>query len=149
MTNQPNQPGAYDAVLGGKASPLVEGVVLGGIHGVKSRLASHVIASRVAALYQAFNYGNSGLNLVILALEDKFRKVRLSAFLLLQGRVEPQARLALQRYKFWSGFERLNGLASKHATTFANRKVIEFDLDSGITNPASTAYALRLSLIHI
>lgn len=143
MTNQPNQPKVFDAVLGGQAPPPVEGIVLGGIDGVKSRLASPVIASRLAALNKALNYGKPGLDLVILALEDKIRQVRRSAFLLLQERVEPQAKLAVQKYKFWSGFERLNGLPCGYVTTFANRKVVEFDLKSGIANPGSTAYSLR------
>ncbi len=143
MTNQPNQPEADDAVLGGQAPPPVEGVVLGGIDGVKNRLSSPVIASRISALNEALNYGKPGLNLVILALEDRIRQVRQAAFLLLQERVEPQAKLAVQKYKFWSSFERLNGLPCKYVTTFANRKVVEFDLDSGINNPGSTAYSLR------
>ena len=143
MTNNPNQPTEYDAVLGGQAPPPVEGAILGGIEGVKHRLSSPVIEARVAALSEAINYGEVGLNLVIQALEDKFRKVRHSASVLLQGREEPEAKLALQNYKFWSGFQRLYGLPGEYATAFANRKVIEFDPKTGITDTVGTAYALR------
>lgn len=38
MSENPNQPRVYDVVLGGQAPPPVEGVVLGGLEGVKSRL---------------------------------------------------------------------------------------------------------------
>ena len=110
MTNNQNQPREYDAVLGGQSPPPVEGAILGGIEGVKHRLPSPVIEARVAAIEEAINYGEVGLNLVIEALEDKYRQVRHSASILLQERAEPQAKLALQNYKFWSGFERLYGL---------------------------------------
>ncbi len=43
MPNDQNQPGEYDAVLGGQNSTPVDAAVLGGIAGVKSRLASPAI----------------------------------------------------------------------------------------------------------
>jgi len=142
MNNNPNQPGKFDAVLGGQAPPPIEGVVLGGLVGLKSRLQSTVVEARVAALSEALNYGEVGLDLVIRALQDKFRQVRHSAHLLLQQRPETQVKLALKEYKFWSGFERLNGYP-EHAITFANRKVENFDPEIGIVDPVGTAYALR------
>lgn len=141
MNNNP-VPRKFDAVLGGQAPPPIEGVVLGGLVGLKSRLQSTVVEARVAALSEALNYGEVGLDLVIRALQDKFRQVRHSANLLLQQRPETQVKLALKEYKFWSGFERLNGYP-EHAITFANRKVENFDPKIGIVDPIGTAYALR------
>lgn len=43
MSKNPNQPREYDAVLGGKTPPPVDGVVLGGLEGVKRRLNSNNI----------------------------------------------------------------------------------------------------------
>ncbi len=145
MTNNQNQPNQYDAVLGGNAPPPIHGAVLGGIEGVKRRLASSNIEAQMAALKEAVNYDETGLNLVIQALEDKRRKIRRAAVELLQHRNEPQVKSVLKNYKFWSSFEKLYGLPNQHSTTFANRKVIEFDHKTGITDTANTAYALRAS----
>lgn len=66
MISKPQQqPKSQDAVLGGQSSPPLGGLVLGGIEGVKRRLASPAIASRISALREAFNYGEIGLNLVL------------------------------------------------------------------------------------
>ena len=51
-----NQPKEYDAVLGGENQAPVDGVVLGGIEGVKRRLSNPQIKVRIAGLYQALNY---------------------------------------------------------------------------------------------
>lgn len=63
---------------------------------------------------------------------------------MLQERDETQVKLALQNYKFWSDFERLNGLPQGYVTTFANRKVIEFDPETRIRDTVGIAYALRV-----
>lgn len=144
MSENPNQPRVYDAVLGGQAPPPLEGVVLGGIEGVKSRLASALVEARIAALSEALNYGETGLDLVIGALENSSRQVRNAAYVLLQQKTDLKAKQALQQYKFWNHFERLYGLPNSHATTFANRKVENFDPQIGITDPVGTAYALRV-----
>ncbi|MGD1910767.1 MAG: HEAT repeat domain-containing protein [Rivularia sp. (in: cyanobacteria)] len=143
MTNNQNQPNQYDAVLGGNAPPPVTGAVLGGIEGVKKRLASADVKAQVAALKEALNYEEEGLQLVLQGLEDNHRKVREAAVYLLEDRNETQAKLALKNYKFWNRHERLDGLPWGHATTFANRKVIEFDQKIGITDTVDTAYAFR------
>ncbi|PSB34028.1 hypothetical protein [Chlorogloea sp. CCALA 695] len=149
MNDNQNQPTEYDAVLGGVSPPPSQGVILGGIQGVKHRLNSLSLEARIAALSEALNYGNEGLDLVTAALKDKFRKVRHAAMQLLKERREEKAKLAVQNYKFCSNFrfERLNELPLPygHATTFANRKVIEVDSFPQIIDPAKTAYALRVS----
>jgi hypothetical protein len=45
--------------------------------------------------------------------------------------------------KFWQNFEYLNGLPDRHATIFADRQVVNFELGMEIFNPKATAYALR------
>ncbi|MEL6459182.1 MAG: hypothetical protein AAFX46_18070 [Cyanobacteria bacterium J06636_27] len=63
----------YDAVLGGENPPLPDSVVLGGIEGVKRRFASKVVEVRIAALRDALNYGDAGLDLVIEAFAYNYR----------------------------------------------------------------------------
>jgi hypothetical protein len=146
MSEKPNQPREYDAVLGGQAPTPVDGVVLGRLEGVKLRLASAVVEAQVtAALKEALKYGDAGLDLVIGAINHADRQVQRSAYLLLRERAEPQVKQALKQYKLWNGFERLYGLPCGHATIFTNRKVENFDPISGITDPVGTAYALRVS----
>ena len=131
MTNNQNQPNQYDAVLGGNAPPPIHGAVLGGIEGVKRRLASSNVEAQIAALKEAVNYDETGLNIVIQALEDNRRKVREAAVYLLEGRNETQAKSALKNYKFWNRLERLYGLPSILLTTFDER--------TGITNTVDIA----------
>lgn len=71
MPDPGNQPREYDAVLGGQNSPPIDAAVLGGISGVKSRLASTILAVRIAALSEALKYGDAGLDLVVTALQDE------------------------------------------------------------------------------
>lgn len=56
MAENLNQPRDYDAVKGGNNSPPLTGVVLGGLPGVKHRLASSVVEVRLAALKDVLNY---------------------------------------------------------------------------------------------
>ncbi|BAZ15289.1 leucine rich repeat variant [Calothrix sp. NIES-4071] len=59
----------YDAVLGGQAAPPVNGVVLGGIEGVRRRLGNADVNVRVEAVLDALTYKKAGLNLVMQALQ--------------------------------------------------------------------------------
>jgi hypothetical protein len=65
IPDNPNQPREYDAVLGGKAPPPVDGLVLGGIEGIKHRLDStNSQEIRIAALSDALKYGKEGQELL-------------------------------------------------------------------------------------
>jgi hypothetical protein len=146
MTDNQNQPREYDAVLGGQSPPPVYGVVLGGIEGVKNCLSSPVIEVRIAALSEALKYGDAGLDVLRQALQDKSKLVRRFAYRLLKQRVEPQVIQALQAYKPWNLEERFaeyQGYQGNNVTQFANRQVVEFDANIGITEPVNKAYALR------
>ena len=112
MPDNPNQPQADDAVLGGQ-NRLFNSAVLGGIAGVKRRLKSAVEEQRIAALKDAIKYGEVGLDLVIRALdqEDSW-KVEKVAYLLLRERVEPRVKQVLREYEYnpWAYFECLRTL---------------------------------------
>ncbi|QLE42900.1 HEAT repeat domain-containing protein [Nostoc sp. C052] len=146
MTDNQNQPRDYDAVLGGQSPPPVDGVVLGGIEGVKRSLSNPVIEVRIAALSEALKYGDAGLDILIQALQDKSRLVQRFAYRLLKQKVEPQVKQALQAYKSWNLEERFNqyqGYQGCYVPQFANRQVVEFDANVGIFEPVNNAYALR------
>ncbi|MEH2327417.1 MAG: STM4015 family protein [Nostoc sp.] len=143
MTDNQNQPRDYDAVLGGQSPPPVDGVILGGIEGVKRCLSNPVTQVRVAALSEALKYGDAGLDVLIQGLQDKSRLVQRFAYRLLRQKVEPQVKQALQAYTPWNLEERFTEYQGYHVTQFANRQVVEFDANIGIVEPVNNAYALR------
>lgn len=65
MPENCDRPRNYDAVKGGENLPLVNAAVLGGLPGVKKRLASDIIEQRIAAVTEALKYGQEGLELVM------------------------------------------------------------------------------------
>lgn len=144
MVNNQNKPRNFDIVLGGETPPPLYGAVLGGIEGVKRRLASSDIETRIGALSCALNYGHTGLHVLIDALEHNSAKVRKTAAKLLKNINKNQVKAALAKYKFWASFEKYYEIPCNYSTTFANRKVIEFDPVIGISETVDTAYAIRV-----
>ena len=139
------QPGNYDAVLGGKNPPPIYGSVLGGIEGVKRRLSNPVVDVKLAALSDALNYQEAGLDLVIQALQNKSKRLERHAYKLLKKRKETQVKQALERYQPWYIFERSQEYSSYdglHLEKFANRQIVEFDSEVGIADPENIAYKL-------
>lgn len=65
-----NQPSPYDAVYSEPSVSLHDGVVLGGLEGVRQQLKAPDEAVRVAALKKAHEYGDAGLDLLIDVLKD-------------------------------------------------------------------------------
>lgn len=98
MPDDLSQPKRYDAVMGGQNPPPVSGVVLGGLEGVKRRLASASVEVQIAALKEAFKYGKDGLDLAIQALNHPSNEVQWKAYLLLKERTEPSVTDALKDY---------------------------------------------------
>ncbi|WP_334310517.1 SUMF1/EgtB/PvdO family nonheme iron enzyme [Dolichospermum circinale] len=94
--NHPQQPREYDAVLGGNSPSLEGAAVLGGIEGVKLRLQNPDAKVRLAALKQALNYGEQGLDLVIAGLKDESWDIQNAAYLILNSRTEPRIKQLLQ-----------------------------------------------------
>ena len=128
MPNEQNQPGEYDAVLGGQNLIPRDAAVLGGIAGVKSRLASPIVEVRIAALSQALKYGENGLDLIILqGLEDKSLQVKIAAYNLLkcqtEFKVKPKLNDFFYRFKFEvirvdnQGIAKSRGVKSAHFFT--------------------------------
>ncbi|HCQ21006.1 MAG: Sulphatase-modifying factor protein [Aphanizomenon flos-aquae LD13] len=95
--NNPQQPREYDAVLGGNSPSLEGAAVLGGIEGVKLRLQNPDAKVRIAALEQAMNYGEQGLDLVIAGLKDESWDIQNAAYLILNSRTEPRIKQILQK----------------------------------------------------
>jgi len=98
MSNHQNEPREYDAVLGGQISIPVNAAVLGGIPGVKSRLASPAVEVRIAALSEALKYGEAGLDLIIRGLQDESMQVKLAAYSLLKDRDKEKFKQHLRNY---------------------------------------------------
>ncbi len=98
MTENQNKPREYDAVLGGQSQVPLGAAVLGGIPGVKSRLASPIVQVKIAALSEALKYGDAGLDLIIAALQDESMPMKFAAYSLLKDRDEPNIKQQLQKY---------------------------------------------------
>ncbi|EAZ90309.1 hypothetical protein [Crocosphaera chwakensis] len=105
MNDQSKQPQPSDLVLGGNNPSPTDGLVLGGIEGVKKRLASDDVKVRIAALSDAIKYGDEGLDLVIKALEDESDRVRINAYLILRSRKEPRVKDAILNFNPYRFFE--------------------------------------------
>jgi formylglycine-generating enzyme required for sulfatase activity len=67
MTNQ--QPRPDDAVLGGQSQAPLDAAVLGGIQGVRQKLASDNEAVKKEGILQALNYGDKGVEALLGVLE--------------------------------------------------------------------------------
>ena len=104
MNNENRQPKEYDLVLGGHNPPPTDGLVLGGIEGVKQRLASDNVEVRIEALKNALKYDNEGLDLIIKALEDKSNLVKKSAYLHLKQINQPKIQKTIESYNLYSFF---------------------------------------------
>ncbi len=140
------KPGKYDAVLGGQSPPPIHSAVLGGIEGVKRRLSNPVVDVKLAALTDALNYQEAGLELVIQALRWEPKILQRHAYKLLRKRKETQVKQALEHYQPWDLFDRLQGYIGykgQHAGRFANRLSVDYNPEVGIENPGNKAYALR------
>lgn len=73
MSNQEmeSEPREWDAVAGGKVSPPVGGAVLGGLGGIRSRLASQNLEAKISAVSEACNYGEAGFDLLVELMRDE------------------------------------------------------------------------------
>lgn len=121
MPNDQNQPREYDAVKGGQNSTPVDAAVLGGIAGVKSRLASPSVEVRIIALSEALKYGEAGLDVILGALQDESVQVKLAVYSLLKDRNDEKIKQHLQNYFF--DFDVItvnsNGRESSRSKSFA------------------------------
>jgi WD40 repeat protein len=108
------QPGDFDAVLGGQSPSPIGAAVLGGLDGLKRRFNSDSVDQRIAAVRDSVTYGQTGLDLLINALQDESIQVQRVAYLLLCDRQELSVRQALRAYDVYPIFECL-GVLRGHA----------------------------------
>lgn len=126
-------PGEFDAVIGGETIPSGGSLVLGGIQSVKNRLKSAAtFDTKIAALEDAMNYGDEGLDLVIESLNDSSLIVQMYATSLLNQSESQKAKQALINYNPWLIF-----------TNLSDWKVEPFNSEIGILNPNNTAYVVK------
>ena len=91
------QPRSGDLVLGGKTPPPLHGVVLGGIPGLKHRLASPSAIHRLYAFVEALGYGSLGQTLMRETLNQEHDQDQ-TTFLLLWQHPEAEIRQLLKTY---------------------------------------------------
>ncbi|MBW4694068.1 MAG: hypothetical protein KME27_20165 [Lyngbya sp. HA4199-MV5] len=100
------QPKSQDAILGGLAPPT--GVVLGGLEGVKQRLASGVWNQQAAAVTQALQYGEAGLDLLLQTLKQEERiTLRWAIYWNLIHQAKPALKGILSQYNPYRSFQPL------------------------------------------
>lgn len=142
-----NQPREYDVVLGGGNQAPVDGVVLGGIEGVKRRWESANIQQKIVALSEALNYGDVGSDFVIQVWQSDLEKVSFAAYLLLSKREDAKVKRALQEYKMGC-VHTLQGVDTRCIAVHPNGKVFFdgsnsiniFDLHTGEVEATSMNY---------
>jgi len=100
-----NQPSPYDAVYGGQPVFPHDGVVLGGLEGVRQQLNVPYEAVRVAALHKALDYGEAGLDQVIESLRDNAQGLRQAAYFMLLHRPEAKVQAALTQHGLLHHYE--------------------------------------------
>lgn len=83
MVEHPNQPKIDDVILGGQSKEPVTASVLGGLSGVKLRLASSSDPVRIAAIKEALQYGQQGTDLVLQIIKAETGAVQQAAWNLL------------------------------------------------------------------
>jgi len=104
ITDSPNQPRDYDAVLGGQNPVPDTAVVLGGLAGLKARFQKGDGATKVAEIKNSLKYGKPGVEFLLECLKDSADDVRREAYLLLKKLKEPEVIEGLKGfnfYRFW------------------------------------------------
>jgi WD40 repeat protein len=120
MAPNPNQPKAYDAVLGGTQTPNpLYAAVLGGLAGVKRRFASPLTSERVAAVKDTIQYDQEGFSLLLDALKDSNWQVRHTAYSLLMGFDDPRLQELLPEYNPYQFLTCLYRHSTAQSTAYA------------------------------
>ena len=115
MTNNPHKPRDYDAVLGGQAPAPKTGAVLGGIEGVKIRLASPSIKAQVAALSEVVNYGKADWEWTLTTFQDDLERVEEAAYSLFLNRIDIKSQQSLLVVQYLQLHHLLSGQKWKEA----------------------------------
>ena len=91
--NEEKKPKEYDAVLGVNNLPPVDGLVLGGIEGIKHKLSSNSVTVKIAAIRNAMQYGESGEALLFEVMEAFTGDILWEAFKLLWNNCDEKQKL--------------------------------------------------------
>jgi len=103
MTSQ--RPRPDDAVLGGHSAPL-DAAVLGGIQGVRQKLASDNEAVKKEGILQALNYGEKGIEALFGVLEqERNLNIQWLAHQTLAKQGDPEITAKLKNYLPWYEYE--------------------------------------------
>ena len=144
MTNQPEpKPTEQDAILGGDVPAPAKAAVLGGMGQVQQRLNDAELSVKFVAMKDCLNYGSEGISHIVQALQDPLPRTQYEAYRLLKGRSDSLAKEALKHHRFWTHFEKLDGLPNRHAQMFANRQVENFETSLPTHNLATKAFGIR------
>ncbi|AFY57553.1 WD40 repeat-containing protein [Rivularia sp. PCC 7116] len=146
-----NQPRQYDAVLGGGSQAPVDGVVLGGIEGVKRRWETANIQQKIVALSEALKYGDAGLDFVIQIWQNELGQISYVAYSLLRQKEEAKVKQVLQEYNPWLKIgcvHTLQDINTRCIAIHSNGKVFfdgsnsinTFDLHTGEVEATSMSY---------
>lgn len=95
MVNDSSQPEPTDLVLGRHLPLPSSGAILGGITGLRQRLADASPDQKVDLLPQCLNYGDAGIDMLVEAVSDAALTVRAKACQLLQKINSPKAQQAI------------------------------------------------------
>ncbi|MBE9204867.1 formylglycine-generating enzyme family protein [Synechocystis salina LEGE 06099] len=104
MTNQ--QPRPDDAVLGGQNQAPIDAAVLGGIEGIRQKLASDNEDAKREGILQALNYGEKGIEALFKVLEKETNlNIQWLAHQTLQKQGNPIIEVRLKKYFPWYEYE--------------------------------------------
>jgi hypothetical protein len=99
MMNEEKKPKKDDAVLGGNNPPPVDGLVLGGIEGLKLKFErANSEIEKISLLKDALKYGEAGRNWLFEIITKEFGNVLWEAFDLLWKNFDEVARQELNKY---------------------------------------------------
>ncbi|MBD2096386.1 hypothetical protein H6F90_14690 [Trichocoleus sp. FACHB-591] len=136
--NDQTQPQNNDVVLGGRMPPLHQGVVLGGLDGLKQQLASHIVDVKLAAITQASQHGEAGLELLVQVLkQETSRQIRWAAYSVLSCRTELEIKNAISEhspYRFFRLLFTLEGSYVQGTGSYSHIFVISPDSQHLVTH---------------
>jgi hypothetical protein len=132
-----SNPQESDLVLGGFCPPPVNAAILGGLAGVKQRLASESIAQRLEFLTNALKYGDSAINLALQSLIDPADEVKQFARKLLRTQLGDNGKKAL-----------LDREPLSYFTTLRNWRQEIYNPNIGIIDADDSAYLVRITYKH-
>lgn len=135
MTTDFRQPQPDDLVLGGQNVAPAGAVVLGGIEGVRIRLASRNLEEKEAGVLQALNYGEKGIAALFEVLEKESNpEIQWLAYQVLEKQDSQEIQAKLKNYFGWYDYESVtvNHRGEMIKRTPGRAKYYREDLGNGV-----------------